>query len=170
MTILRQRLASCVMGHSPEADLNKKSASHARSRLPGNNFFLLIGRSATPAPHACGLACRSLSFSPASHWLLANDSSLPSCARAALYEYCMRSLAFLVLIIWIGASGERAPRRVHEHTGWWHFCQRPQPLDRDCAPLKSDKDVDVCSRQDVLREAEGAEDIGRVPVLRQRQK
>lgn len=107
MTILRQRPASCVMGPSPEADLNKKSASHARSRLPGNNFFLLIGRSATPAPHAHGLACRSLSFFlPASHWLLANDSSLPSCARAALYEYCMRSLAFLVLIIWIGASGE----------------------------------------------------------------
>lgn len=117
MTILRQRPVSCVMGPSPEADLNKKSASHARSRLPGNNFFLLIGRSATPAPHAYGLACRSLSFSPASHWLLANDSSLPSCARAALYEYCMRSLAFLVLIIWIGASGEGGPRRVHEHTG-----------------------------------------------------
>lgn len=51
-----------VAGSSPEADPNKKSASHARSRLPGNNFFLLIGRSAVPAPLVYGLVCRSLSF------------------------------------------------------------------------------------------------------------
>lgn len=31
-------------------------------RLPGNNFFLLIGRSAAPAPLAYGLACRSPSL------------------------------------------------------------------------------------------------------------
>lgn len=33
-------------------------------------------------------------FSPVSHWLLGNDSSLPSFARAVFNEYCMCSLAF----------------------------------------------------------------------------
>lgn len=130
------------MGPSPEADLNfKKKKCLACEESPGNNFFLLIGCSATPAPLARGLACFSFFFFSLQlldGFFFGSDSSRPSCARAVFGEYCMLSPA-------LGAdhSNRRVAGRTHilrELSRRWNFSRRPQLLARDRLPLELDKE------------------------------